>query len=171
MEFNSHNDEKNCKNRNLTDKDEMDKKTDPDVEITKESCPNPDCAWHESAKVPKEGRWYLKHGYYESLQHGKIARYMCLNCHRTFSARTDNENFYLHFDEYDIREIGMEYYSGVTQKDIARKHGITVQMVRTRIKRFNPYIEGLFLDWGVAEPEPLEYPEKSDRPDEPGEEK
>ena len=116
------------------------------------SCPNPECQWHRKGSIPKGMQWYRKHGYYVSEQHGRIARYMCLNCHKTFSERTWQNNFYLHFDEYGILEIGMAWLRGETLKEIARKRGITIQMVRTRLKRFEPYAEGQFGGWEVAEP-------------------
>ena len=71
---------------------------------------------------------------------------MCLKCGKTFSPRTSDENYYLHFDGFDIEEIGSAYYSGQNQKDIAKKKGISIQMVRTRIKRYDPYPGGLFLE-------------------------
>ena len=116
-----------------------------------ESCPNPECQWHWKGSIPKGMRWYRKHGYYDSAQHGKIARYVCRNCHRTFSDRTLEKDFYLHFDEFSIFDIGLAWLKGETLRDIARERGITIQMVRTRLKRFEPYAEGQFGDLQVAE--------------------
>ena len=31
---------------------------------------------------------------------------------------------------------------------IAKKLGISAQMVRTRLKRYNPFHDGLFKEWG-----------------------
>ena len=111
------------------------------------SCPNPDCLWNDEKNIPDGGKWYLKHGYYTSQQHGKVARFICRNCRKTFSVRTNDENCYLHFDSYDVREIGSSYYGGTPQKTIAHKLGISAQMVRTRLRRYNPFHEGLFQDW------------------------
>ena len=111
-------------------------------------CPNPDCSLHEEKNVPEDGKWYLNHGYDYSLQHGRVARFICLKCGKTFSARTYDENRYLHFDGFDVREIGTKYYEGEPQRQIARRMGISAQMVKTRLKRYNPFRDGLFKDWG-----------------------
>ncbi len=77
---------------------------------------------------------------------------MCMSCHRTFSDRTWQKDFYLHFDEISILDIGLDWLKGDTLGEIARKKGISVQMVRTRLKRFEPYAERQFGGWAVAEP-------------------
>ncbi len=109
-------------------------------------CPNKNCEFHNPEEVAEGTKMFRKHGYYISAQHGRIPRYMCMNCRKTFSSRTNDENYYLHYDSFDIEEIGAEYYRGKNQKDIAKKRGISIQMVRTRIKRFDPYPGGLFLE-------------------------
>ncbi len=116
-----------------------------------DSCPNPECKWHCKEAIPKGMRWYRKHGYYYSSQHGRITRYICLNCHQTFSDRTRMADFYLHYDHYSILEIGLAWLQGKTLKQIARDQGISIQMVRTRLKRFEPYADGRGGDWEVAE--------------------
>ena len=114
--------------------------------VVKIGCPNKNCDFHNPENVAEGTKMYRKHGYYLSAQHGRIPRFMCLNCGKTFSPRTYDENYYPHFDKYGIEEIGKAYYRGENQKEIAKKRGITVQMVRTRIKRFDPYPGGLFLE-------------------------
>ncbi len=94
---------------------------------------------------------YRRPGYYTSAQHGKIARFVCLNCHRTFSERTCQRDFYLHFDEFSILDIGQAWLKGETLQEIARDKGISIQMVRTRLNRFGPYVEGQSDGWEVAE--------------------
>ena len=80
-----------------------------------------------------------------------ITRYVCLSCNRTFSERTMQHNFYLHYDEIGILDIGLAWLKGESLKEIAGNRGITVQMVRTRLRRFEPYAKGQFGDWEVAE--------------------
>ncbi len=101
------------------------------------SCPNPKCPWHNQENIPKGRRWYKSHGYYKSKQHGHVARYVCLKCGVSFSERTLAEDVYLHYDDFDISEIGMAWLDGVPLRDIAKEKGITVSMVRTRLKRFS----------------------------------
>ena len=117
-----------------------------DQEVVTIRCPNKKCDYHRPENIAKGTKMFRKHGYYVSAQHGRIPRSMCLKCGNTLSPRTDDENYYLHYDGFDIEEIGEAYYSGQNQKDIARKKGISIQMVRTRIKRFDPYPDGLFLE-------------------------
>ena len=118
-----------------------------------EACPNPECQWHNKKAIPRGIRWYRRHGFYESAQHGKIARYVCRNCNRTFSDRTFEKDFYLHFDGISVSEIGLAWLRGETERDIAKEIGITPQMVRTRLKRFDAYAKMMLEGWEVAEPE------------------
>lgn len=109
------------------------------------SCPNPECLWHNPLMVPQGGRWYRNHGYYNSDQHGKVPRYICTRCNKSFSLRTANSAWYLHTDAIDISEVGKAWLAGVTLKEIARSNGISVAMVRTRLKRFLKHYE--FVDY------------------------
>ncbi len=103
-----------------------------------ECCPNPACLWHDPGKIPPGIRWYRKHGFYESAQHGRIGRYICLRCHKTFSERTRRlDSYYLHFDNIDISELGQAWLAGEPLREIAKRHGITINMVRTRLRRLS----------------------------------
>ena len=102
-----------------------------------DSCPNPDCSWHDPQNIPPGVKWCRRHGYYDSGQHGKIPRYVCRNCHRTFSERTSHKDCYLHCDIDDLSALGRAWLAGETLGEIAREWGITVQMVRTRLKRLS----------------------------------
>lgn len=102
-----------------------------------DSCPYPDCSWHDPSNIPPGMHWCRRHGYYDSGQHGKIPRYVCRNCNRTFSERTKDKDCYLHYDEADLTELGKAWLAGETLGDIAREWGITIQMVRTRLKRLS----------------------------------
>ena len=98
-------------------------------------CPNPKCRWHNPDRT-KDTRWYKLHGYYDSAQHGRIARFRCLSCGRTFSLRSNMMNRYLHYDDIEIDEIGFSYLAGASLCEMARDRGISIGMVRTRLKRF-----------------------------------
>ena len=131
-------------------------------------CPNPDCIWFDPAKIPEGLVWYRKHGYYESGQHGRIRRFYCINCGRTFSARTSSKEWYLHFDDISIPSLAEAWLAGGSVKEIARNYGISRQMVVTRLKRsdeleefdFSNKDDDLFLR--REEPEgPLDDPPKA----------
>lgn len=101
-------------------------------------CPNPGCPWHDPGKIPKGKRWYRRHGYYESAQHGMVMRFICLKCHRTFSERRFSEDsFYLHYDSVDATDIQLAWLEGDPVREIAKRHGISTGMVRTRLRRMS----------------------------------
>lgn len=101
-----------------------------------DSCPNPDCLWHNPQRIPQGMKWYRNHGYYDSEQHGKVPRFICTRCQKSFSLRTENSDRYLHYDNIDISEVGKAWLAGDTLKEIARDYGISVSMVRTRLRRY-----------------------------------
>ena len=106
------------------------------------ACPNPDCSWHDPLNIPPGISWCRHHGYYDSDQHGKIPRYVCRNCHRTFSERTSHKDCYLHNDDADISALGRAWLAGESLGEIAREWGLTIQMVRTRLKRLSISSDG-----------------------------
>ena len=103
-------------------------------------CPNKKCRWHNPDRI-KNVRWFKLHGYYYSAQHGRIARFRCLGCGRTFSIRSNMMNRYLHYDDIEIDEIGFSYLAGASLCEMARERGISIGMVRTRLKRFFEYYD------------------------------
>lgn len=109
-------------------------------------CPNPDCIWYDPAKIPEGLMWYRKHGYYESGQHGRIQRFTCIRCGRTFSARTSRKEWYLHYDDISISSLAEAWLAGGSVKEIARNYGISRQMVVTRLKRSDDLEELGFSD-------------------------
>ena len=101
----------------------------------RDRCPNPGCDWHDPKKIPAGIRWYKKHGFYLNEQHGKMQRFICTNCRRSFSARTDSNEWYLHFDYISIPALAEAWMAGGSVKEIAKEYGISQQMVRTRLRR------------------------------------
>ena len=57
-------------------------------------------------------------------------------CGKTFSVRTNLMYWYLHFDDIGINEIGHRYLSGASLGELAKEWGISIHMVRTRLRRF-----------------------------------
>lgn len=105
------------------------------LDASKDRCPNPKCIWHNPKRIPAGMQWYRKHGYYFSEQHGKMQRFVCLNCHKSFSTRTDTNEWYLHFDNISIPALAKAWLAGGSVKEIAKEYGISRQMVRTRLRR------------------------------------
>ena len=104
-------------------------------------CPNEKCRWHDTDRIHPGTRWYRLHGYYVSAQHGKIPRFRCLGCGRTFSVRSNLMHWYLHFDDIEIIEIGEAYLAGASLGKLAKDRGISINMVRTRLRRFFEFYE------------------------------
>lgn len=102
-------------------------------------CPNPLCKWHHKANLPKGDKWYKSHGYYDSKQHGRVPRYACMNCGRTFTLRTGANYWHLKDDTPDLKELGAQRANGSTICELSQKYGVSEQMVRTRLKRYSDY--------------------------------
>ena len=130
-----------------------------------ESCPNPDCIWSDPEKIPRGLVWYKKHGYYASGQHGRIRRFVCINCGRTFSARTNKKEWYLHYDDISISLLAEAWLAGGSVKEIARNYGISRQMVVTRLMRSDDVDELSLLD--KDDDLVLRVDEPDDPPDDP----
>lgn len=64
-----------------------------------------------------------------------MQRFICTNCRRSFSARTDSNEWYLHFDYISIPALAEAWMAGGSVKEIAKEYGISQQMVRTRLRR------------------------------------
>lgn len=100
------------------------------------TCPNPLCKWHHKINLPKTDKWFRCHGYYDTKQHGRIPRYICINCHRTFTLRTGANFWHFRDDKMDVKEIAKQWIGGMTICEIAKAYGVSDQVIRTRLKRF-----------------------------------
>ena len=118
-------------------------------DVPRNRCPNPRCVWHNPMRIPQGMQWYRKHGFYFSEQHGKMQRYICLNCHKSFSVRTDSNERYLHFDYISIPALAQAWQAGGSVREIAKEYGISQQMVRTRLRRSD-----VFDEWEVSDDDP-----------------
>ena len=103
------------------------------------TCPNPLCKWHHKINLPKNDKWFRCHGYYDTKQHGRIPRYICINCHRTFTLRTSADIWHLKDDDMNLKDIGRRWIEGSTICEIAKSYGVSDQVIRTRLKRFMEY--------------------------------
>ena len=59
----------------------------------------------------------------------------------TKNIRSNMMNRYLHYDDIEIDEIGFSYLAGASLCEMARERGISIGMVRTRLKRFFEYYD------------------------------
>jgi hypothetical protein len=58
-------------------------------------CPNPGCPNHTHPENPV---WYRPLGWYDTLVRGKVKRYACRSCGKSFSEQTFRLSYYLHLD-------------------------------------------------------------------------
>ncbi len=117
----------------------------------RDCCPNADCSWHDPERIPKGKCWFRKHGFYFSEQHGRVQRYICIKCGKTFCQRTDSDKWYLHFDNISISALNKRWLIGESVKELAREYGITPQMVRTRLRRCDVFARS--VDDGTKDPD------------------
>ena len=127
------------------------------------TCPNPLCKWHHKINLPKsskagakegpnegsksgakEEKWFRRHGYYTTKQHEKIPRYICNNCHKTFTLRTGENFWHLKDDALDVKELGRQWVGGSSICEIAKTYGVSEQVISTRIRR---YVEFAKTHW------------------------
>ena len=101
-----------------------------------EVCPNPLCKLHHKINIPPGEKWFRCHGFYDTKQHGRIPRYICNNCHRTFTLRTGANFWHLKDDTIDIKELGRQWAGGLSIREIAKNYGVSEQTISTRLKRF-----------------------------------
>lgn len=101
----------------------------------KYACPNPECWWSDPRNLPADSPWYSSHGFYRTKQNGMVPRYMCRNCHRTFSLRTREFCWHLRDDSLDVGSICSEWLKGKSVGELAMEYGASKQKIRTRLKR------------------------------------
>lgn len=75
------------------------------------------------------------HGWYRSHQHGKVRRFRCVTCARTFSDRTGTVNWYLHNDTIAAETLLYNWCMGESIRTIAKTNSCSESMIRTRLQR------------------------------------
>ncbi|MCF0238042.1 MAG: IS1 family transposase [Sphaerochaetaceae bacterium] len=105
------------------------------MKVLTTTCPNDQCLYHKEENLPQKGNWYSSHGTYRSRQWGKVSRFRCKGCGKTFSTRTESESKYLHEDIKLEGRLAMEWLGGSSVKSLSKKYKLTNQMVKTRINR------------------------------------
>lgn len=104
-------------------------------QVSLQECPNPLCPWHKRINIPKK-KWFRCHGYYTTNQHERVARFICINCHKTFTTRTVANYWHMRDDTLDIKELGKLWIAGSSICEIAKTYGVSDQQVRTRLRRY-----------------------------------
>ena len=99
------------------------------------ACPNPECQWSDPSRIPKDEPWYGSYGFYTTKQYGRVPRYICRRCRRTFSLRTGGSYWHLRDDSCDVGAICTKWLKGETVAELSLEYGISRQMVTTRLRK------------------------------------
>lgn len=99
-----------------------------------EFCPNPECEYH--LRPPSEFIWYRLIGSYKTKLNGKVQRFRCVRCGRTFSEQTFSLDYYVK-RKVSYREILEHINSRVGIRKTGRLLGVSHQCISNRIRRLN----------------------------------
>ena len=94
-------------------------------------CPYAACPCHLS---PPSRRWWRRAGFHHSACFGRVARFRCRSCLRTFSTQTFSPDFYAK-RRLDYRRIEAELASSSSVRSLARNLGASCGCVQNRIDR------------------------------------
>lgn len=97
-----------------------------------EFCPNPECEYH--LKPPVEFIWYRRIGSYKTKLNGRVQRFRCVRCGRTFSEQTFSLDYYVK------RKVSyLEILEHINSRDGVRKTGrslgVSHQCISNRLQR------------------------------------
>ena len=95
-------------------------------------CPRPGCPAHR-LEPPSPG-WYVRYGFHRTTAFGRVQRYRCTYCGKTFSDQTFLLNYWLK-KATDFAALGREINSSSSSNFIARHHGFSADSMRIRHDR------------------------------------
>ena len=101
--------------------------------FTPTHCPNRSCPNFHN---PKNNTWYAFFAFYNTKAFGKVPRFICRSCKRTFSSQTFSIDYYVK-QPLDYRRIFCMLNSSAGIRNIARTLGIHHQSIINRIKRLS----------------------------------
>ena len=94
-------------------------------------CPNPQCSWHNRAP---EFAWAKPKGFYVTKAFGRVQRYQCSACHRTFSSQTFSLAYYVK-RPVGFGDIVGRLVSGESLRAMGRNLGVSYKLLSNRIDR------------------------------------
>ena len=95
-------------------------------------CPVPSCPAHNL--TPSISGWFVRFGFHMTKAFGRVQRYKCLLCGKTFSDQTFLLNYWLK-KRTDFHALGREINSSSSSNFIARHHGFSADSMRIRHDR------------------------------------
>jgi hypothetical protein len=94
-------------------------------------CPNKACRNHQH---PQGEIWYKPFGWYVTKAMGKVKRYACLTCGKSFSEQTFRLSYYLHL-HIDFRDIFYRISACEGVRAMARYFQVTDKVIANRVGR------------------------------------
>ncbi len=94
-------------------------------------CPNPHCVWH--TKAP-DFPWAKPKGFYTTKAFGRVQRYQCSACHKTFSSQTFSLAYYVK-KPVALSDILGRLQSGESLRAMSRNLGFSLRLLSNRIDR------------------------------------
>jgi hypothetical protein len=95
-------------------------------------CPVPTCPAHDLD--PSLTDWYVRFGFHMTKAFGRVQRYKCRSCGKTFSDQTFLLNYWLK-KSTDFLELGRDINSSASSNFIARHHHFSADSMRIRHDR------------------------------------
>ena len=94
-------------------------------------CPNTACQNH---RHPHGKRWYKPFGWYDTQAHGKVKRYACLKCGKSFSEQTFRLSYYVHLN-IDFKDLFYRISACAGIRAMARYYQVTDKVIANRVGR------------------------------------
>ncbi len=96
-------------------------------------CPNPKCVFHNAREADYSKHWY-RYGYHNTKVVGKVRRFKCKACHKSFSERTFSVHYYTK-KNLDLKAISMAVKRSESVNSIGRQLGCNWDSITNRINR------------------------------------
>jgi hypothetical protein len=94
-------------------------------------CPNTACENHTR---PAGKTWYRPYGWYQTKAHGRVKRYICRKCGKSFSDQTFHLSYYLHLN-ISFGDIISRLCACSGIRAMARSYQVTDKVIANRIGR------------------------------------
>jgi len=95
-------------------------------------CPKPECRHHTLKSQGND--WYYHYGYHSTKAFGKVRRYKCKSCGKTFSDQTFELNYWLKI-KTEFKALGKELNSLSSCCFAARNEDLSADSIRIRYDR------------------------------------
>ncbi|MFO7850390.1 MAG: hypothetical protein R6V67_10555, partial [Spirochaetia bacterium] len=98
-------------------------------------CPNKQCTLHriETADHSTE-RWFYVGGYYYTKAFGRVRRFRCLICGKSFSEQTFRLDYFVKHP-IDYQQIFERIVGGAGLRTVARDLSVSHQLITNRLSR------------------------------------